>query len=77
MFTGMFILQLTESVAYARDIFQGEEYMYRGLYSPTIMKLTEKIESINDLKHCQILQKAISKSIHATQSIHVTSLFII
>lgn len=58
-----FEIQLTENLANALDILQGEKYMYQGVYSPTIHKMKQKIDDIQELAYCLPLKKLILKSI--------------
>ncbi|KAJ6639491.1 hypothetical protein Bhyg_12237 [Pseudolycoriella hygida] len=56
-------IKITENVADALDVLQGEVYMYQGVFSPTIHKMTQKINGILDLKYCTALKQRILESI--------------
>ncbi|KAJ6646217.1 hypothetical protein Bhyg_01428 [Pseudolycoriella hygida] len=56
-------IKLTESLADALDVLQGEVYMYQGVFSPTIHKMSQKINAISDLKFCAVLKQRILESI--------------
>ncbi|KAJ6643581.1 hypothetical protein Bhyg_08544, partial [Pseudolycoriella hygida] len=56
-------IKLTESLADALDVIQGEVYMYQGVFSPTIHKMSQKINAISDLKFCAVLKQRILESI--------------
>lgn len=58
-----FELQITEPLANALDILQGEKYMYQGVFSPTIHQMKHKISDLQDLTYCLPLKTLILKSI--------------
>lgn len=51
-------------VSIALDILQGEEYMYMGMYAPTIFVLLEKLHALTNLKYCTPVQQCLINGIN-------------
>lgn len=56
-------MKITESLADALDILQGEEYMFLGVYAPTLYQLKEKLKKVSGLEYCMPLKEMILRSI--------------
>lgn len=55
--------QITAPVAHALKFIEGEYYMYQAYLLPTIIKLYNSLEAINDLRYCQSMLSVLLKSI--------------
>lgn len=61
-------VKVFDIVANALNIMQGENFMYTGLFTPTILHTMEKLDNLPKLKYCSELCGAIKASIEKRYS---------
>ncbi|KAJ6634613.1 hypothetical protein Bhyg_13188 [Pseudolycoriella hygida] len=66
-------VKVVDVIANALNVMQGEEFMYTGLFTPTVLHLLSKLDAISDLKYCDCLRSIIRGAINNCQNESVSS----